>query len=116
MSKNLNMSHDKRKEPRIDFYLPVTIKAQQGSKKMTDLSLGGAFIHIHDTSPFKQGDEIDLVIKLPLEKNAIQVKARVAHMTTEGIGVEFVGLLHQHEMALEYSFHVFKHTVPLADG
>ena len=108
------MSRDKRKETRIDFYLPVTIKGQQGSKKMTDLSLSGAFIHIHDTSRFKQGDEIDLVMKLPLEKNPIQVKAQLAHVTTEGIGVEFVGLLPQHEMALEYCFHVFKHTVPLA--
>jgi c-di-GMP-binding flagellar brake protein YcgR len=108
------MSQDKRKEPRIDFHLPVTIEGQQGSKKMTDLSLGGAFIHIRDTSQLKQGDEIDLVMKLPLEKNVIQVKARVMHMTTEGIGVEFVGLLPQHEMALEYCLHVFKHTVPLA--
>jgi Tfp pilus assembly protein PilZ len=114
--KKLNMSRDKRKEPRINFYLPVTIKGQQGSKKMTDFSLSGAFVHIHDTSRFKQGDEIDLVMNLPLENNQIQVKARVAHVTTEGIGVEFVGLLPQHEMALEYCFHVFKHTVPLAGG
>jgi hypothetical protein len=31
--KKPDMSHDKRKDPRIDFYLPVTIKGQQGLKK-----------------------------------------------------------------------------------
>jgi len=116
VGKKLNMSRDKRKEPRIDFYLSVMIKGQQGLKKITDFSLGGVFIHIQDTSRFKQGDEIDLAMKLPLEKNAIQVKARATHVTTEGIGVEFVGLSPRDAMALEYCFHVFKHTVPLADS
>ena len=107
------MDDNKRKNPRIDFYLPVTIKGHQGLGKIKDFSMGGVFVEIQDTSDFKQGDEIDLVMELPYEKNAMQVKARIARVIKDGIGVEFVGLSPQDAMALEYCFHVFRHTMPL---
>ena len=110
------MANEKRKDARIDFYLPVTIKGHQGLNKVKDFSIGGLFIEMQDTSRFKQGDEIDLIIELPHEKKPIEPKARVAHVTGKGIGVEFVDLSPQHAMAIEYCFHVFKHTVPLADS
>jgi Tfp pilus assembly protein PilZ len=110
------MAKEKRGKTRIDFYLPVTIKGHQGLKKIKDFSLSGLFIEMKDTSQFKQGDEIDLVMELPHEKNPIEPKARVAHVTGEGIGVEFVDLSPQHAMALEYCFHIFKDTIPLADS
>jgi hypothetical protein len=109
------MAKEKRGKARIDFHLPVTIKGHQGLKKIKDFSLSGLFIEMKDTSQFKQGDEIDLVMELPHEKNPIEPKARVAHVTGEGIGVEFVDLSPQHAMALEYCFHIFKDTIPLAD-
>jgi hypothetical protein len=110
------MAKEKRGKTRIDFYLPVTIKGHQGLKKIKDFSLSGLFIEMKDTSQFKQGDKIDLVMELPHEKNPIEPKARVAHVTGEGIGVEFVDLSPQHAMALEYCFHIFKDTIPLADS
>ena len=110
------MAKEKRGKARIDFHLPVTIKGHQGLGKIKDFSMGGVFVEIQDTSDFKQGDEIDLVMELPHEKNPIEPKARVVHVTGEGIGVEFVDLSPQHAMAIEYCFHVFKHTVPLADS
>ncbi|NVL89864.1 MAG: PilZ domain-containing protein [Desulfobacterales bacterium] len=110
------MGKAERKNPRIDFYLPVTIKGHQGLNKVIDLSMGGLLIQIEDTSPFKIGDEVDLVIKLPHEKNAIQVKARVARVIKEGIGVEFIDLSPRDQMSLEYCFHVFKSTVPLPNS
>ena len=109
------MAKEKRGKARIDFHLPVTIKGHQGLKKIKDFSLSGLFIEMKDTSEFKQGDEIDLVMELPHEKKPIEPKARVAHVTGEGIGVEFVDLSPQHAMALEYCFHIFKDTIPLAD-
>jgi Tfp pilus assembly protein PilZ len=112
----MNMGDEKRKTARIDFYLPVTIRGHQGLNKVKDFSLGGLFIDIEDTSPFRQGDEIDLIMKLPHENNTMQVKATVVHVTGKGIGVEFVGLSPQDAMALEYCFHIFKHSVPLADS
>jgi len=112
------MGKEKRRNARIDFYLPVTIKGHQGLKKVKDFSLGGLFIFIEmqDTSRFKQGNEIDLIMKLPHEKNPIELKARVARVTGKGIGAEFVDLSPRDAMALEYCFNVFKHTVPLADS
>ncbi|NVM23367.1 MAG: PilZ domain-containing protein [Desulfobacterales bacterium] len=106
------MDKDKRKTPRIDFYLPVVIKGHKGVRKVKDFSLGGVFIQIEDVSGFKQGDEIELVIELPHEKDAIEVRARIMRVTSNGIGAEFVDLSPQHAMALEFCFHLFKNTVP----
>ena len=110
------MGKEKRRNARIDFYLPVTIKGHQGIKKVKDFSLGGLFIEIADTSRFKQGDEIDLSMELPNEKNVVQAKARIVRVTKDGIGIEFISMSPNDAMALEYCFHVFKHTVPLADS
>ncbi len=110
------MGNKKRKNARIEFYLLVTIKGHQGLKKVIDFSLGGLFIEIADTSRFKQGDEIDLSMELPNEKKVVQAKARVVRVTKEGIGVEYISMSPIDAMALEYCFHVFKHTVPLADS
>lgn len=108
------MSNDRRENPRIDFYLPVRIKGHQGLKKTKDFGLGGLFIELEDASRLKQEDEIELIMRLPHEKNVMQVKAKVVRVSARGIGVEFIDLLPQYAMALEYCFHVFKHTVPLA--
>ncbi|MBW1740613.1 MAG: PilZ domain-containing protein [Deltaproteobacteria bacterium] len=107
------MIRDKRKKPRIEFRLPVMIKGQPGLKKIKDFSLCGLFIEVQNASQFKPGDEIDLLMKLPDHKNAIQVRARVVRVAQKGIGVEFIDMNPQHAMALEFCFHVFKNTIPL---
>ena len=112
----MNMANEKRGNARIDFHLPVTIKGHQGLNKVKDFSMGGLFIEMEDAPQFKQGDEIDLIMKLPHENNTMQVRALVTHVTGKGIGVEFVDLSPQHAMALENCFHIFKDTIPLADS
>jgi hypothetical protein len=107
------MSQDKRRDQRIDFFLQVMINGHQGLQKIKDFSLSGLFIKVQDPSRFKEGDEIDLVLKLPHENDPIRVKARIMRVIMEGIAVEFVDLQPQHAMALEYCFHVFKHTMPI---
>jgi c-di-GMP-binding flagellar brake protein YcgR len=107
------MSQDKRKNPRIAFLLQVMIMGQPGLQEIKDFSLGGLFIKVKEPSQFKEGDKIDLVMKLPEENNSTRIKARVVRVTTEGIGVEFEDLPPKDAMALEYCFHVFKHTVPI---
>jgi Tfp pilus assembly protein PilZ len=109
------MSEDKRKNPRIDLDMEVRIK-DHGLHKVKDLSLGGLFIQIQDTCQFKQGDEIELIMKLPVEKDPMRLNARVARVITDGIGVEFADLPPQEHMALEYCFNVFKHTIPIPGG
>ena len=111
------MANEKRKNARIEFNLLVKIKGHQGLKKVKDFSLGGLFIFIEmqDTSLFKQGDEIDLSMELPNEKNVVQAKAQVVRVTKDGLGIEFKSMSPNDAMALEYCFHIFKHTVPIAD-
>jgi hypothetical protein len=107
------MSKNDRKSPRIDFHHQVMIMGQQGLHKIKDFSLSGLFIQVQDPSQFKEGDEVHLVIELPHENEHLRLKARIIRVTTEGIGVEFADLEPQHAMALEYCFHIFKHTVPM---
>ncbi len=106
------MSEDKRKNPRIDLYVEVRIK-HEGVHKVKDLSLSGLFIQMPSTSQFKRGDEIELVVQFPEEKDTTRLEARVARVTTDGIGVEFVDLRPKEQVALEYCFNVFKHTMPI---
>jgi hypothetical protein len=55
-------------------------------------------------------------MELPNEKKVVQAKARVVRVTKDGIGVEFKSMTPNDAMALEYCFHVFKHTVPIANS
>ena len=104
---------DNRRHPRIDFHLPIQIMGYQGSHKIKNFSLGGLFVETEAFPRFGTGAEIDLVIKLPLEEDPIQISPRVAHVTGKGVGVEFVNLDPLHATAFESCFHVFRHTVPM---
>lgn len=104
---------ENRRNPRIDFDLPVEIKGHHGSHEIRNFSLGGLFIETEAFPRFRTGDEIDLIMKLPLEEYPMQVRPRIARVISEAIGVELVDLAPLHAMALEWCFHVFKHTIPL---
>jgi c-di-GMP-binding flagellar brake protein YcgR len=110
--KKPNMDLEKRKNPRIDFHLELTIKGYEGSMEMRDLSLGGLLIQVDDPSHFNQGDVIHLVMLLPFEDKPIDVKAKVTRVTSEGVGVEYMNLLPYQEMIIEQCFHIFKSTMP----
>ena len=110
------MGNEKRSNSRIDFYLQVKIKGHQGLYKVKDFSLGGLFIQLADISRFKLGDEIDLSMELPNEKKVVQTEARVVRVAKDGIGVKFTSMTPDDAMALEYCFHIFKHTIPIADS
>jgi hypothetical protein len=103
---------ERRRHARIDFNLPIEIVGHEGSHVIKNFSPGGLLVQTQAASDLRTGDEIDLMIKLPLEKSAIQVRPRIAHVTGNAIGVEFVNLIPQHAMALEHCFHIFKHTIP----
>ena len=106
-------SKDDRRGPRIDFHLEVTIRGLQGVESIENFSLYGLFVHAENPSRFKTGDEVSLIMKFPTEKKALQVKARVVHVSEKGIGVEFMDLPPSDATTIEYCFNVFKHTVPL---
>jgi hypothetical protein len=103
---------ERRRHPRIDFDLPIEVVGHEGSHVVNNLSLGGLLVETEAASDFRTEDQIDLVIKLPLEMFAIKVSSRIARVTGSAIGVELVNLLPQDAMALEHCFHMFKDTIP----
>ena len=107
------MGTDKRGVPRIDLYLPLTVKRRKGAKKIKDLSLTGLFIELENASSFQEWDEVDLVIELPYEENSMEVRARIVRLIGDGMGVEFVDISPQNAHTLEYWFNVYRHTVPI---
>ncbi|NVM23191.1 MAG: PilZ domain-containing protein [Desulfobacterales bacterium] len=104
---------ERRRSPRIDFHHPLMIRDQQGLKKTRNLGIHGAFVQIENSSQFKGGERIHLFMKLPFEKKVTHAKARVAHISHKGIGVEFVDLAPQDATSIERSFNIFRHTVPM---
>jgi c-di-GMP-binding flagellar brake protein YcgR len=109
------MSKEKRKDPRIDLFVQVKIK-HQGLHKVKDLSLSGLFILTPNASQFETGEEIEVVLQLPGEDKPTYLDARVARIATDGIGVKFVKVPPKEQVALEYCFDIFKHTLPLPNS
>ena len=104
---------ERRKNPRIDFHLKVLIRGQRGLKEIRNFGLYGVFIRTDNPSQFKRGDEIYVAMKLPGEKKAMYVKAKIVHIIKKGIGVEFIDVPPKDAMIMEYCFNIFKDTVPL---
>lgn len=86
------MEDERRIAPRTPFRLEVEIWGHKGPHKITDLSPGGVFIHTERASQYRPGDEVDLVLKFPTEGEAMLIKAQIARVTEEGIGVKFINL------------------------
>lgn len=108
------MSIDKRRNPRIDLHFQVKIKTKhKGLHEVRDLSVSGLFIKAKNSSRFGEGDEIELVMQLPIEDSLMRLNARVARVTEKGIGVEFLNLTHEDHKALEYCFNLASLTSPL---
>ena len=109
------MSKEKRKEPRIDLLVQVKVK-HQGLYQVKDLSLSGLFILTPKASQFETGDEIEVFMQLPLVDKPMRLDARVARVATDGIGVEFVKVRPNEQVALQSCFDIFKHTLPLPNS
>ncbi len=107
------MKEEKRRTPRIDFHHEVLIKDNKGIKKITNFSTNGAFIETKDPLQFKRGDKIGIVTRLPLEKKAMLIKAKVVYISSKGIGVQFYDLWGKKYEAVDYTYEVYKGTIPL---
>ena len=109
------MAEEKRLHPRIDFHIEIIIKGRKEINKTLNFSTGGAFIQTIHPSGFDSGEAVDLVTKLPLESEVMRLKAKVAHVDKQGIGIQFVDLWGSQAEAIENHFGVFKATIPLAN-
>ena len=107
------MTGEQRKDPRIDFRLDVAVKGKKGSQEVRNFSPNGFFLHTDDPWQYKVGEAICVIMRLPNEKDSLELNARVAHVSEKGVGIEFMNLHPQDAMSVEYCFHIFKHTTPL---
>jgi hypothetical protein len=112
-SKSKESEKEKRLAPRIQFHLDVVVRGLKGVKQVSNFSTGGVFIHNEPSSSLKRGDKIALVARLPLEKRIMLIKAQVAHVTSKGMGVQFLDVHGPCAQAIQSNFEVFRATVPL---
>jgi hypothetical protein len=112
-SKSTESEKEKRLAPRIQFQLDVVVRGLKGVKQVSNFSTGGVFIQNEPSSSFKRGDKIELVTRLPLEKRIMLIKAQVAHVTSKGMGVQFLDVHGPCAQAIQSNFEVFRATVPL---
>jgi hypothetical protein len=112
-SKSTESEKEKRLAPRIQFHLDVVVRGLKGVKQVSNFSTGGVFIQNEPSSSFKRGDKIELVTRLPLEKRIMLIKAQVAHVTSKGMGVQFLDVHGPCAQAIQSNFEVFRATVPL---
>ncbi len=104
---------DKRLYPRLEFHCPVRIEGISGIHRITDISLGGAFVEYQTPSAFKVGDIHHLIIKVPTEYEPVKVKAQVANLQKRGVGFKYVDLSRRNQEIVRFCFDTFKDTIPL---
>jgi c-di-GMP-binding flagellar brake protein YcgR len=112
--KKAGMTVEKRKSPRIDLHFQLIYigRKEERSHEVQDLSIGGLFIKTENPSKFREGDEIELVMREPADNTLMLLDARVMRITKNGIGVEFLDLSPEDERTLETCFDLFRHTLP----
>jgi c-di-GMP-binding flagellar brake protein YcgR len=104
---------DLRVHPRLEFHCPARIKGLKGVFKITDISMGGAFLELKPGPNIKVGQTFNLVMKLPTEYDPINMKAKIANIRKRGIGIEFVEVSQKKQEIIRFCFETFKDTIPL---
>lgn len=109
------VTKEKRKDPRVEFHCLAIIEGFYGEKRITDISLGGAFVELEEEliPRFHVGQELKLLIKLPAEDDLIKVNAQIVNVTERGIGCKFMELNRKCEDAIQLTFNLAQHTLPI---
>jgi Tfp pilus assembly protein PilZ len=113
--KNKMVGEEKRKDPRVEFHCLAMIEGFSGEKRVTDISLGGVFVECESDliRSLYVGQRLRLLIKLPAEEDFIKVHAQIVNVTERGIGCKFVELGRKCEDAIQQTFNLAKHTLPI---
>ncbi len=114
-TKTSEVRKEKRKDPRVDFHCLVIIEGFHGEKRITDISLGGVFVECESEliRGFHIGQELRLLIKLPAEDDLLKVNAQIVNVTERGIGCKFKNLGRKCEDAIQQTFNLARHTLPI---
>jgi len=113
--KTAEVREEKRKDPRVEFHCLAIIEGFHGEKRITDISLGGVFVECESEliRRFHVGQKLRLLIKLPAEDDLIKVNAQIVNVTERGIGCKFMELGRKCEDAIQRTFNLAKHTLPI---
>jgi Tfp pilus assembly protein PilZ len=114
-TKSKVVTKEKRKDPRVEFHCLAIIEGFHGEKRITDISLGGVFVECESEliKRFYVGQGLKLLIKLPAEDDLIKVHTQIVNVTERGIGCKFIELGRKCEDAIQQTFNLAKHTVPI---
>ena len=104
---------DCRRQPRIEFQLPVSIMGIKARATIMDFSLNGFYIQMECTSGFNEGRLLKLALRFPGEKNLSMIKVRVARSDKDGIGCEFIDLDPATKELVHRNFEIFSCTLPI---
>lgn len=108
-----DVHQDHRQHPRLEFHCPARIQGIKGVFKVTDISMGGAFLELEPTSAFELGKTFNLTMKLPTEYEPIMTKVKVANIRKRGVGLKFMNITPKNEQIIRFCFETFKDTIPL---
>ena len=120
---------ERRQSPRMASHFEVEVWGRTGGNEITDFSADGAFIRMggvfrritagsqgndHYTfatgaTHLKGGDKVDLVLKLPIQKGTMLLKAEVRRVVDEGVGVKFTELTPERAKVIKDSFEAYKY-------
>ena len=104
---------DNRKYPRIEFRCKASVLGIDGILTITDISLGGVFVEVKLPGKVPTDKMVTLNLKLPTEKNVMQLKARVTNQTDRGIGCQLTYKNEKERKAIYRCFDFFKDTLPV---
>jgi c-di-GMP-binding flagellar brake protein YcgR len=114
-TKSKVVTKEKRKDPRVEFHCLALIEGFHGEKRITDISLGGAFVELEEElmPRFHVGQRLRLFIKLPAEDDLMKVQIQIVNVTERGMGCKFLDLSRKCEDAIQQTFNLARHTLPI---
>lgn len=111
--KHIEVGSDRRKSIRIEFHFPIVILGIDDTAQILDFSLDGFHIEISAGKELIIGQNINLALKLPMEKDSVRIRAKVVYKDNKGIGCRFIDLTQSMYEKLERCFNVFNSTLPI---
>ena len=109
----IQVNSDRRKSTRIEFHFPVVILGIDDAAQILDFSMDGFYIETKFDGEIVLGQNINLALRLPMERDSLRIKANVVYKDNKGIGVRFIDVTPLAYEKLERCFNVFNATLPI---
>jgi hypothetical protein len=111
--RHVEVDADRRKNTRIEFHIPVVILGIDAEALIVDFSLDGFHIELAMKNDLSIGQQINLALRLPTERDPLRIKAKIMYIDGKGIGCRFIDVAPPLLEKLERCFNVFNATLPI---